>query len=221
MAETKVKRHSLRPIVYDEVSLVDEGAAGSAQVLIFKRAGIRKLERESRVDIGGTGDTATSRKKNRKKRRGKLPGRTSASNLDSSTSKPDSSTSKPKKSSGRSQSNPCSDETNSSGTGKGKRSKTYKEERHPRDEQGQFDETSQSSKEKYGKGGTTKSKLDRACRDKKKKRKSGPALNSSEWRDRGRKPVQKRKMSVELNNSNLGSWDSKTRLLEIMERKSR
>lgn len=66
--------------------------------------------------------------------------------------------------------NPCKP-TNStgakaSGSGRSKRAKSFKEDRHPRTKQGKMKQTSAASKKKYGKSGTTKAKLTARCRAK-------------------------------------------------------
>jgi len=158
---SKPKRYSLRPVAYDEVSLVDEGVAGSADVLIMKR------KTPPRTSVGRT--RAGSHVKDPGSRPSKVPN-TGAKVVP------------PKKSSGRSQSNPCSTKTNSTGAkaggGKGasQRGQNWQDARHPRDDQGQFGSSSGKSKSKYGKGGTTKSKLDAACRANGKKKSGGSPI---------------------------------------------
>lgn len=108
-----VKKHRLRPIEYDEVSLVDSGAAQDAHVLIIKRK------------------------------------------------------------------TPCGGEVPSNKTGakdgKSERSKKWKEERHKRKADGTYDKTSQASKEKYGKDGTTAA--NRGCGTSKGDAKKKPETN--------------------------------------------
>lgn len=67
---SKVKKHSLFPHAYDEVSLVDEGAAGSAHVLITKKAAKsgkgRSMENPCTTDSNPSGakDGKSKRSKN-------------------------------------------------------------------------------------------------------------------------------------------------------------
>lgn len=124
------KKNALFPIEYDEVSLVDNGAAGGAHVVIFKR-GPGKVVKPPKV----------------KTKLGAAP----------------------RVKQGRSQSNPCSTKTNSTGQKTGKsstRAKNWNESKHPRNKKGQMATTSAKSKAAHGKGGTTKAKLDAKCRSK-------------------------------------------------------
>lgn len=170
----KVKKHSLFPLGYDEISLVDEGAAGSADVLIMKR----------RV---AAGKPKAAKLQPKKKKKGK----------------------------GKSQENPCTDETNSTGAkdGKSKRSKNFEEKKHPRDEKGQMKETSKESKEKYGKDGTTKAKLEAECRRRRRgnKVKQAKTPNKLPTVKKGRSTITKTSMST---------WDSDAHIRALLERKA-
>lgn len=147
-----VKKNSLFPIAYDEVSLVDEGAAGSAHVLIAKRdkkpKGKRKGKKgEAHFEVvnAGTGQVVASDKKSKNKPCEKCK----AAKKKNSTGKKD---------------------------GKSTRSQNWKEERHPRDEKGKMTQSSSESKAKHGKGGTTQAKLDASCKQcQKKGKKKGKA----------------------------------------------
>jgi hypothetical protein len=141
----KPKKHALFPLGYDEVSLVDEGAAGSADVLIMKRATTtNKTSGGSSSDCYGSHETGAK-------------------------------------------------------DGKSTRSKNFDEKKHPRDKKGKMKETSKESKEKYGKGGTTKSKLEAQCRKKKSVAK------------KGRSTIQKSSMST---------WNAEAHIRALLERKA-
>lgn len=170
-----VKKHRLRPIEYDEVSLVDNGAAQDAHVLIFKRK------------------------------------------------------------------TPCGDEVPSNSTGKkdgkSKRSKNWDEEKHPRKADGTMDKTSQASKEKYGKDGTTAA--NRGCgtsKGDKKKKKAAPKTNGDKnalktaqdiLRNRNkRNKKKKRKVASNLREAEAAvkksttTWADDARVRAILERKA-
>lgn len=153
-----VKKNSLFPIAYDEVSLVDDGAAGSAHVLIKKR----------RVSVAH--DTKPSGKK-------------------------------------ESPCKACGAKENSTGKkdGKSTRSKNWKSERHPRDEEGKMAPTSSESKAAHGKGGTTQAKLDSQCKKCKGKKESRKIKNPN---------VAKTNQPTAMSR-----WDSDAHIRAIMERK--
>lgn len=48
-----IKKNSLFPIAYDEISLVDEGAAGSAHVLIAKADTVERVPKKKKLAGGG------------------------------------------------------------------------------------------------------------------------------------------------------------------------
>jgi hypothetical protein len=156
------KKNALFPIAYDEISLVDEGAAGSADVLIMKRNGIAK---------------------------------------------------------GRTQSNPCSTASNSSGKkdGKSTRSKNWDENKHPCDEKGKMKQSSSESKKQNGKGGTTKAKLDAKCKEKKRK---GVKPARQTTRDpEGRRKIRRRRAEKSVEKTAMSTWDSDAQVRALMERK--
>lgn len=189
----KPKRHALFPLAYDEISLVDDGAAGSADVLIMKRNGAvtKARPRAGRV-VAGSGAREPGRPPVKDKNKGKGG----------------------KKGGGRSQENPCSTASNKTGKkdGKSTRSKNWKEEKHKRKEGGKFAETSSESKAKNGKGGTTKAKLDAACRKKK-----GGKGGNAEGRPVTGSKRPRRKPKIEK--SSIARWDSDAHLRALMERK--
>lgn len=132
------KKQSLFPVEYDEISLVDSGASQEADVLIFKRDGsITKARVPGSVPSAGV----------------KGPGG-------------------PKKAATPSMSKPCATGTNSTGkkiggaSGASARGKNWAPGKHPRNAKGQMAPTSAKSKQKFGKGGTTKAKLNAACKNK-------------------------------------------------------
>ena len=152
MPKPTVKKNSLFPIAYDEVSLVDEGAAGSAHVLITKRRPVVPKNQKGKKGKG------------KKNRYGfEVTNATTGQVVASSKDKPCKSCAAAKK-------------KNSTGKkdGKSTRSQNWKEERHPRDEKGQMTQSSSESKAAHGKGGTTQAKLDAQCKKcRKKKGKKG------------------------------------------------
>lgn len=127
----KTKRHRLTNMRYDEISFVDRGANQHANVMIVKREGVSKTS----VDATGV-----------------HPGQKS-----SGGSKP------PPRKAGWYAADRAPTE---SGSGKGKKSQraqNWKTDKHPRKASGspaggEFDQTSDESKKKYGKGGTTAAK---------------------------------------------------------------
>lgn len=181
-----VKKNALFPLAYDEVSLVDDGAAGSAHVLITKRT-IKKDRGPIHTGApppphsSGSGTFNVVRPPKKKKKGvcascGKENG-TGAKTGDSSN-----------------------------------RAKNWKEERHPRDEKGKMKGTDKKSKSAHGKGGTTQAKLDRKCkncRKKKKDVKKNIVGRKQKFQDKGR-PVVKSAMSSAITDAHV---------LAIMERK--
>lgn len=200
MPEVRKKKFSLRPIGYDEISLVDDGAAGSAHVLIAKRRSRGRVSANASQSAQNS-DTINISRKPPKGKGGRDKG--------------------------RSQSNPCSTSSNSTGAKTGdssQRAQNWKDERHKRDQDGQFSETPQESKSKYGKGGTTKAKMDRACRSKKgskgKPKKPDVTLKTPRRARKGKvKPSTDDGRSV-AKRSAMSTWDTDAQLMSIMERKA-
>lgn len=153
-----VKKNSLFPIAYDEISLVDSGAAGDAHVLIMKRESSSEIEKAKikpklRRQVNRIIDQRQAKNKKSKATIG-----TSAPSAKKGGKKPKSTPCNPKSATGAKETDPKK---------KSVRAKNFKEEKHPRKANGQMTQTSAESKKKNGKGGTTKAKQDAACRAKK------------------------------------------------------
>lgn len=144
MTEVKKKRHRLSGMVYDEVSLVDTGANQHAHVVIAKADTLVAKEQRkagwysSENDGKGLGSTNISAKQRKALEDDKVKRDKSKRDKDRKESE---------------------------------RAEKWKEERHKRAPAGspaggEFDETDSESKRKYGRGGTTKEKLERLERRK-------------------------------------------------------
>lgn len=200
------KKNVLFPMEYDEISLVDSGAAGDAHVLIMKRDGssVRKSAPTKPPTVPGSTSTpqAAPVKGGHKRKK----------------------------------SNPCNPKNSTGAkTGdSSQRAENWNEGRHPRQSGGKFGQTSSGSKNKYGNGGTTKAKQNAACRKKKsvvsitsdpdrrrrirRRRRGGTPtaeqVSSAPTGIPGTKPKGKKVAK------NSGSWDTEARLRAIMERKA-
>jgi hypothetical protein len=134
-----MQKNSLFPLAYDEISLVDSGAAQDADVLIYKAFAPASA-------LGPKGSALTAAPKGQKP--------------------------PPKGAKPPTMKNPCAKGTNATGAKKGKgkgastRAKNFNPSKHPRNAKGQMAATSAASKKKNGKGGTTKAKLNAACKSK-------------------------------------------------------
>jgi hypothetical protein len=136
-----VKKNRLTPKKYDEVSLVDAGANQDAHVLIYKRQSDDVLELSKRTPQEGTKYRAGRKVPKLKPK--PLQSYFDAENKVGGKGLPH-------------------DKKKKRGTTK--RAKNWKEDRHARDKDGEWDTTSSESKKKYGKNGTTKAKLKNAER---------------------------------------------------------
>jgi hypothetical protein len=130
-----VKKHALFPIAYDEVSLVDEGAAGSANVVIIKRDG--SVKKRLPVSEAPPPPKVKTRKKTPKGKKKDF--------LSSSRKR---------------QWKLSREEGDKSGRGSDSWEKKIKRAPKGSPAGGEFSETSSENKRKYGKNGTTKAKLD-------------------------------------------------------------
>lgn len=130
-------------------------------------------------------------------------------------------------------SNPCNPKSSTGAkTGNSsKRAVNWKEEKHPRDAKGRMAQSSSESKAKNGKGGTTKSKLDAACRGKKKgggkstyvqvrnKKPIGEITSDPDEQKKIRSRRRKKQQKGSVEKSALSTWRSNdAHIRAIMER---
>lgn len=169
------KKHALFPHAYDEISLVDSGAAQDAHVLILKRDTIGKAEKAVKVKDKKKGTPCD-----------------------------------PKSTTGAKETDPKKKST---------RGKNFKEERHPRDSKGRMKQTSADSKSKYGKGGSTKAKLARECKDRKGGKGRKPIREITTDPERVKAIRRKRREKDKVKKS-MTTWAEDARVRATLERKA-
>lgn len=221
-------KQALFPIEYDEISLVDSGAAGGAHVLIFKRHASKVLK----LNPVGNAPGIPPRTKKRKPSGSSTSSSTSSSSSSGSSSSRTSGTqgggtTKPKKTK-KPKTNPCNPKS-STGKKTGKssqRAKNWNGSRHPRQQGGKFGQTSQQSKQKYGKGGTTKAKQVAECKRRhSKSRVKSVGVGSSRYKPanaraanaRGLKAAQR---AVRRRDRVTKNWKTDAQLRALVERKA-
>jgi hypothetical protein len=207
------KKQALFPIAYDEISLVDSGGGAADDGSIAPAVLIMKRESSSVQKLNSRQTPPTKPIPPRKPRKPKSSG--------GSVPQPKPlqiSVKEPKK-----KNNPC-DPKSSTGAKTGKssqRAKNWQEGKHPRQQGGKFGQTSQASKKKYGKGGTTKAKQVAECK-RRHSRGKGKYIpqNARAANARGLKSANKAARAGSAGGSVTKNWKTDAQLRALVERKA-